>query len=231
MQDLIRGSSEHKQRSHSGKDLISTLAGQKANTVVAISKTTGADISEVEQILETNRVSAMPAIAGLDYQTTILWMASRIAAGLAFAHEHGVFHGDMKPANILISDDGHPLILDFHLAVRPASVDDLSLVGGTLPSCRHNTCGSLSGTQIVDPSCDIFSVGVILYESLTGRLFPYPNRGNDSNPIEQMMRDRAVSPRPVRMVNPNVSPGTPVSSNTVLIRPTVIRRPSNCTSI
>lgn len=206
LRDLIRQTDAEDNRSRSAQELISTVAVKRASTVVALSSQTGSDDSQIKEVLRSGKKSVMPAIAGMNFQDTILWMTSRIAAGLAFAHERGVVHGDMKPGNVLISDDGQPLILDFHLSTRPEQSVDSLLVGGTLPYMSAGHLRSLATNQGVDPSCDIFSVGVMMYEALTGQL-PYPDRGVDEQAIQKMICDRASRPRSVRDIVPEIAPG------------------------
>ena len=101
-----------------------------------------------------------------------------IAEGLSYAHEHGVVHGDLKPANILISDDCEPVLLDFHLA--SSKVDGLgSHVGGTLAYMAPEHFDALESNEQVDARTDVYSAGVILFELVTGRL-PYLSDGSQS---------------------------------------------------
>src|SRR4051812_25902790 len=58
-------------------------------------------------------VEVLPA---LSYADAVLWLAARLADGLAHAHERGIVHRDLKPANVLITDDGTPMLLDFNLS-------------------------------------------------------------------------------------------------------------------
>ena len=94
-----------------------------------------------------------------------------MADGLAHAHERGILHRDLKPANILLGDDGEPLLLDFNLAADtklrgPASA---ALIGGTLPYMAPEHLQALRGEdRTLDARSDLYSLGVILFELLTG---------------------------------------------------------------
>jgi serine/threonine protein kinase len=131
------------------------------------------------------------------------WMMSRIADGLAHAHEHGIVHRDLKPANILLSDDGEPLILDFHLSAhRPAE----AVMGGTLPYMSPEQLKALLQGGEVGPQSDVYSLGVIFFELLTGAT-PYPIRtGVLPTVIDQMLADRRQPIPSVRRLNKRVSP-------------------------
>ncbi|MEZ6125087.1 MAG: protein kinase [Planctomycetaceae bacterium] len=97
-----------------------------------------------------------------------------VARGLHHAHERGILHRDIKPANILIADDGRPMLLDFNLSSDASNHLSGSLViGGTLPYLAPEQLESLENGSAVGVQADLFSLGVILFELLTGRL-PYP---------------------------------------------------------
>jgi serine/threonine protein kinase/predicted Zn-dependent protease len=106
----------------------------------------------------------------------VLWLGARLAEGLAHAHERGILHRDLKPANILLADDGTPLLLDFSLAedARERRSAAGARVGGTLPYMAPEQIEAFQGKAIaLDGRSDVFALGCVLFELLTGRL-PWP---------------------------------------------------------
>jgi serine/threonine-protein kinase len=97
-------------------------------------------------------------------------IARQVAEGLAYAHERGVVHRDIKPGNIMINKRGGVKIMDFGLA-RMRAADHKTSTGMVLGTPRYMSPEQICG-QPVDQRSDIFSLGIVLYEMLTGtRLF------------------------------------------------------------
>jgi eukaryotic-like serine/threonine-protein kinase len=94
-----------------------------------------------------------------------------VALAVHHAHEHGVLHCDLKPSNVIVDDGGRPYVTDFGLA-RPAGAGGGSLLAG--PGYTAGTPGYMSPEQAravkLDRRTDIYSLGVMLYQILTGRL-------------------------------------------------------------
>jgi len=94
-------------------------------------------------------------------------IAAQVAEGLAYAHEHGVVHRDVKPANIMVLTDGPVKITDFGIARMRANTDELTQSGMMLGSPKYMSPEQVIGKR-ADHRSDIFSLGVIVYEMLTG---------------------------------------------------------------
>ncbi|MGH8691947.1 MAG: serine/threonine-protein kinase, partial [Burkholderiales bacterium] len=98
--------------------------------------------------------------------TQALSIAAQVAEGLGYAHKNGVVHRDIKPANIMVVADGPVKITDFGIA-RMRAAADLTQTGVMLGSPKYMSPEQVIGKR-ADHRSDIFSLGVILYEMLTG---------------------------------------------------------------
>lgn len=96
----------------------------------------------------------------------VLDMVAQVASGLAYAHEHEIVHRDIKPSNIMVIRDGHVKITDFGIA-RMASSAVRTQTGMVLGSPKYMSPEQVMG-RVIDQRSDIFSLGVMLYEMLTG---------------------------------------------------------------
>lgn len=107
--------------------------------------------------------------APMDHRKAV-GIAKQIASGLAAAHKHGIIHRDVKPHNVLINEDGVAKIADFGIA---KAVSGATMAGGTseavMGSVHYFSPEQARGTY-VDERSDIYSLGVVLYEMLTGKV-------------------------------------------------------------
>lgn len=129
----------------------------------------------VEELLEGETLRARLASGSLPCRKAVE-IATQVAHGLAAAHARGIVHRDLKPENVFLTRDGVVKILDFGLAtlVRGEGETDLTAAStATSPQAVLGTAGYMSPEQVrgqtVDARSDLFSLGVVLYEMLSGR--------------------------------------------------------------
>jgi eukaryotic-like serine/threonine-protein kinase len=103
---------------------------------------------------------------------TALEIALEIAHGLSFAHEHGLVHRDVKPQNVLLNGDGGAKVTDFGIA-RSLDVERSVTQTGTVLGTSNYIAPEQASGQPVDAQTDVYSLGIVLYEMLTGEL-PFP---------------------------------------------------------
>ncbi len=118
-----------------------------------------------------------------------LGFSQDIATGMAVAHQAGVIHRDLKPANILVNDEGLLKIVDFGVAAAASSGDtQLTKTGYVIGSPKYMAPEQILGKK-VDATADIYSVGVIMYEMVTG-VPPY-SRGDHMSVMYQHVQGKA----------------------------------------
>jgi serine/threonine protein kinase/tetratricopeptide (TPR) repeat protein len=148
--------------------------------------------------------------AGLDDDRDRILLIRKTAAALNYAHQKGVIHRDLKPDNILVSADGEPHILDFGLA-KEVFVDQAQIAS----SQSLTIDGTISGTpaymspeqargdrEVMDVRTDVFALGVMFYEVLTGEV-PFSARDGLYEWMQRLMTEEA--PRP-RQIKPTIDP-------------------------
>src|SRR6266542_4160840 len=114
--------------------------------------------------------------------------ARQILAAVGFAHRHGIVHRDIKPHNVLLAGDDRVKVTDFGIARSGAS--QMTEVGSIIGTAQYLSPEQARG-EAVDQTSDIYSVGVVLYEMLTGTV-PYTSE----TPLEIAMKHLSEVPRP-----------------------------------
>jgi tetratricopeptide (TPR) repeat protein len=191
-----------------------TLAGVLSDLIIETRPISGRAIAESirrRRIVSTPNNANSPAMAIFEsssFEDAVLWIGERLADALSHAHERGIIHRDIKPANVLMADDGQPMLLDFNLAAdENDSAAEHARIGGTLPYMAPEQVRVFGGsTEKVDGRADVYSLGTLLFQLLTGRL-PYPDHLGDTELIlTQMQADRSGPIPGLRQHNPRVTP-------------------------
>ncbi|REJ92430.1 MAG: serine/threonine protein kinase [Planctomycetota bacterium] len=125
-------------------------------------------------------------------------LMAQVADTVAYLHKRGVVHRDLKPDNILFDEEGRPRIADFGLAMHDEEFGEGPKVCGTMKYMGPEQFGDAS---VVDGRADIYSLGVILYEALTGES-PYR-----ATTVEELKEEvQTVEPKPLRMIDETIHP-------------------------
>jgi serine/threonine protein kinase len=144
------------------------------------------------------------------YSQGVAWIALILARTLDYAHGMRTYHRDVKPGNVLITLHHGPQLLDFNLAESPHSAQhaQTAMLGGTLPYMAPEQIEAFLNPDLwgkVGARADIYSLGLVVRELLTGQA---PDLPNDKLPYDRAMRElldrRAVLTTDVRCFNPEI---------------------------
>ena len=125
-------------------------------------------------------------------------VALQILRAARYAHKHGIVHRDIKPHNVLIDNEGRVRVTDFGIA--RAGVSDMTETGSVMGTAQYLSPEQAQGKP-VDERSDLYSIGVVLYELLTGRV-PF----DAESPVSVALMQVSEPPVPPMEVNPEVPP-------------------------
>lgn len=141
------------------------------------------------------------------YVDAVRWIATGLVDALAYLHAKGICHRDLKPSNVLLRPDGTPMLLDFNLSSN-IQLPDFRL-GGTLlymapEQLRATDPEGPSNPRLLDGRTDLFSLGVILYELLTGKHPFAPLSMEIPEARRQLLDKQRQGIQPIRALAPEV---------------------------
>jgi eukaryotic-like serine/threonine-protein kinase len=205
----------------SGSHIVSTLHGRKASTLASAGSSVEGQSSDTSTAPPEDQPPVFPTtlergrsqeilqrFKKVSYVQAVVWLAARLADGLAHAHERGIIHRDLKPANILLTDEGQPMLLDFNLSddIKPGAAASVARVGGTIPYMAPERLEALRGEpRRVDARSDLYSLGLILFELLACRP-AFATIGSTQEVLPAMIEERKRTVPALRTWNRAVSP-------------------------
>jgi serine/threonine-protein kinase len=129
-------------------------------------------------------------------------IARDVSLGLGAAHKRGIVHRDVKPQNIMLNEDGLVKLTDFGIAsmYKDADAERLTTTGMTLGTVQYYAPEQAQG-EIVRPSADIYALGIVMYEMLTGNT-PF----DGDTPVAVAMKHIQEAPQPPSELNPRIPP-------------------------
>ena len=199
LHDQFGEDGEHVERFRHEARVVAALSHPNIVTVIDRGEQNGRQFIVFEYVAGENLKSLIQREAPLSEDEAVE-LGLQIARALAFAHEHGLCHRDVKPQNVLLADGSEAKVTDFGIARSLDVRDGITQTGTVLGTSDYIAPEQARGSRATVQT-DIYSLGVVLYELLTGEL---PFRGE--NFVAVAMRHINDPVPSVRALRPDVSP-------------------------
>jgi serine/threonine-protein kinase len=219
MHEQLLSEGDHVERFRREARLAAQLSHPNIVTVIDRGEQQGRQFIVFEYVEGENLKALIEREAPLSERDAIE-LALQIADGLAFAHAHGLVHRDVKPQNVLLNDDGRAKVTDFGIARSVDVHRGLTQTGTVMGTSDYISPEQARGGR-VDASSDIYSLGAVLYELLTGEV-PFPG---DSF-VAVALRHINEPPPSVRERRPELSPRLDAAIRTAMAKDPDDRFPS-----
>jgi serine/threonine protein kinase len=219
MHEQLLNEGDHVERFRREARLAAQLSHPNIVTVIDRGEQEGRQFIVFEYVEGENLKALIEREAPLPEQEAIE-LALQIADGLAFAHAHGLVHRDVKPQNVLLTDDGRTKVTDFGIARSIDVHHGLTQTGTVMGTSDYISPEQARGGP-VDACSDIYSLGAVLYELLTGDV---PFHGD--NFVSVAMRHINDPPPSVREQRPELSPRLDAAIRTAMAKDRDDRFPS-----
>ena len=153
----------------------------------------------VMEFIDGRALSSILRTAGPMHPDRAAEIGADVAVALAYAHRHGVIHRDVKPGNVLITEDGMVKVTDFGIARAINTEESLTQTGAVMGTATYFSPEQAEGMG-VDARSDIYSLGVVLFEMVTGRP---PFMGDTPVAVaSKHVRENPPTPREINPVGP-----------------------------
>ncbi len=170
---------------------VSTTISLRQREVQTLIDGVALEVGRKPQIPQLNNAPWLDRWKKSPFEQVVTELLYQATCGLEHAHQNDLVHSDLKPANILLGDDGKARLVDFNVAQQAISGAHANTIGGTLPYMAPEHLQSLiKNVWNAGPASDIYSLGVVAYQLLTGKLPFETATGPLSYVVEQSLKQR-----------------------------------------